>query len=100
MSCVFLLCQATSSEYLVALLCQGFQVKTARTLLKRHSLGKDSVDSGEIGVAQNFDLDPTLDALQNMWLAPVGRFQNFDVLVQAMRLRQLPEHLRSTYLKH
>ena len=36
----FLLCQATSSEYLVALLCQGFQVRTARTLLKRRSLGE------------------------------------------------------------
>eukprot|EP00435_Cladocopium_sp_Y103_P062025 s1576_g23.t1 len=30
---------ATSSEYLVALLCQGFQVKTARTLLKRIAAG-------------------------------------------------------------
>lgn len=27
--------EATSSEYLVALLCQGFRVKTARKLLKR-----------------------------------------------------------------
>ena len=31
--------QATSSEYLVALLCQGFQVKAARSLLKRCRFG-------------------------------------------------------------
>jgi hypothetical protein len=37
---------------------------------------KDFVVPGEISVAQGFYLDPTLDALQSLWLAPVGRFQN------------------------
>jgi len=45
---------ATSSEYLVALLCQGFQVKAARSLLKRITTGESASNDGEIGEAEAF----------------------------------------------